>query len=187
MNKDTERQACREWVTEGTAVEGQEEKKKREASSPDLNLGPVPHGTTINRDEEQTPGNSAATPNTMPDWGQIKMQMQHFHFSRFHLRDKRRTSVSFIRCRRVRMHRSACVCLCTNVHICLSSLKWEGTGGRVEVRLYKQIRFSIVLSELHFNRRRRRRRLPSCPRQAGLDSLRPNEISRADRRTFKTL
>lgn len=55
------------------------------------------------------------------------MQMQHFHFSRFHLRDKRRTSVSFIKCRAV----CVCVCLCTSVYICLF-VKFEMRGDRRE-------------------------------------------------------
>lgn len=41
------------------------------------------------------------------------MQMQHFHFSRFHPRDKRRTSVSFIKCGGV--HKSACLCVYAQV------------------------------------------------------------------------
>lgn len=76
-----------------------------------LNLGPVSHRSPVNGDEEQTAGNFAATPNTIPDWEQIKMQMQHFNFSRFHLQDKWRTSVLFTTLRCVR----ACACL----HVCV--------------------------------------------------------------------
>lgn len=61
------------------------------------------------------------------------MQMQHFHFSRFHLRDKRKTSVSFIKSRGV--HGCVClcisVCLCTSVCVCLF-VKSEMRGDRRE-------------------------------------------------------
>ena len=56
------------------------------------------------------------------------MQMQHFHFSRFHPRDKRGTSVSFMK----RMRRArARACLCTSVYICLF-VKFEMRGDRRE-------------------------------------------------------